>query len=275
MANSADDEGFSAPDADQGHPVQPAFNSARPSSSPTRSPTQGPGFSPRGDGLPAHPATEASQPQTADDAGGENTVTVTGEPRLGGAAGHGQAGSGDSPTATAPSPGSSEARYGRGVPGAARADVGRAGVSAEEVWRTGQLPARRPRHRPWRRWLGTALAAVLLIACGVAVYLRLHHTPLTVTGATITSQVKNGCAVDVTGRINTSGGAGTVAYQWVFTPQVTAPHPLSQSVTTGQSAVYVTVSVQGTGHGQATQQVTLQVLGPGQRSASTHVSISC
>ena len=80
----------------------------------------------------------------------------------------------------------------------------------------------------------------------------------------------------MTGRISTSGGAGTVSYQWVFTPQVAAPHPLSQSVTAGQSAVYVTVSDPGaTGHGQAAQQVTLQVLSPGQGSASTHVNISC
>jgi hypothetical protein len=49
----------------------------------------------------------------------------------------------------------------------------------------------------------------------------------------------------------------------------------SREVTAGQSAVYVTVSDQGTGHGQAAQQVTLQVLGPGQGSAITHVNISC
>jgi hypothetical protein len=116
---------------------------------------------------------------------------------------------------------------------------------------------------------------VLLIACGVVVYLRLHHAPLTVTGVAITSQVKNGCTVEVTGRISTSGGAGTVSYQWVVTPQVAPPRPLNQSVTAGQPAVYVTVSVQGTGRGQAAQQVTLQVLGPGQGSAAAHVNISC
>jgi hypothetical protein len=168
-------------------------------------------------------------------------------------------------------------RYGRGVPEATPAErpaTGGAGVSAEEVWRTGQLP-RRPPRRGRRGRAGSALTAALLIACGVVVYLRLHHAPLTVTGVAITSQVRNGCAVDVTGRISTSGGAGTVSYQWVFTPQAAAPQPLSQSVTAGQPAVYVTVSVQGTGHGQAAQQVTLQVLGPGQGSATAHVSISC
>jgi hypothetical protein len=115
----------------------------------------------------------------------------------------------------------------------------------------------------------------LLAAAGVLAYLRLHHAPLKVTGVAITSQVKDGCTVNVTGRIDTTGGAGTVSYQWVFTPQAAAPHPLTQSVTAGQTAVYVTVSDQGTSHGQAAQQVTLQVLGPGQGKASTHVNISC
>jgi hypothetical protein len=115
----------------------------------------------------------------------------------------------------------------------------------------------------------------LLIACGVVIYLRLHHAPFAVTGVAITAQVKNGCAVDVTGRIGTSGGAGTVSYQWVLTPQAAAPHPLSQSVTAGQSAVYVTISDQGSGQGQQAQQITLQVLGPGQGRASIHVVISC
>jgi hypothetical protein len=253
MPDPADDESFSGPDA-------------------TRTPTQGPLFSPHDEDSPAHPATEAAQPRPAGDAGRDHTATATGGPWPGGAAGHGRAGSQDSGTATAQSPGSAEVRYGRGVPGAAPA--GQADVSAEEVWRTGQLPARPPR-RGQRRLAGTALTAVLLIACGVVIYLRLHHAPLTVTGVAITSQAKNGCAVDVTGRISTNAGAGTVSYQWVFTPQVTAPQPLSQSVTAGQSAVYVTVSAQGTGHGQASQQVTLQVLGPGQGRASTHVNISC
>ena len=211
-------------------------------------------FSPGGDESPAHPATAAAQPRPAEDAGWEHTATATGGPWPGGAAGQGQV------------------RYSRGVPGAAPA--GQADVSAGEVWRTGRLPARPPRRGRWR-WAGTALTAVLLIACGVVVYLRLHHAPLAVTGVAITSQVKNGCAVDVTGRISTNGGSGTVSYQWVFTPQVTAPQPLSQSVTGGQSAVYVTVSDQGTGHGQTAQQVVLQVLGPGQGSAATHVNISC
>jgi hypothetical protein len=61
----------------------------------------------------------------------------------------------------------------------------------------------------------------------------------------------------------------------MFTPHATAPQMLSQSVTAGQPAVYVTFSDQGPAHGQFVQQVTLQVLGPGQGKASTHVDISC
>ncbi len=164
-------------------------------------------------------------------------------------------------------------RSGPGVAGTASAS--QAAISAGEVWRTGRLSGAPPRRGRWRRRAGAALTAALLAACGVVIYLRLHHVPLAVTGVAITSQVKNGCAVNVTGRISTTGGAGTVSYQWVFTPQVSPPQPLSQPVSAGQSAVYVTVSDQGTGHGQLAQQVTLQVLGPGQGSASTHVVFSC
>jgi hypothetical protein len=106
-------------------------------------------------------------------------------------------------------------------------------------------------------------------------FLRLHHAPLTVTGVAITPRALSGCSVDITGKIGTSGGAGTVSYQWMFMPQATAPHPLSQSVAAGQTAVYVTVSDQGPVHGHLVQQVTLQVLSPGQGRASTHVDISC
>lgn len=209
--------------------------------------------------------------------GWERTATASGGPRPGGAAAYGQAGPRDSPTGTVPGPGLAQVRYGPGVPEAlpaGQAAKGGAGASAEEVWRTGQFPAR-PARRGRRGRAGAALTAALLVACGVVVYLRLHHAPLTVTGVAITSQVKNGCTVDVTGRISTSGGAGTVSYQWMFTPQADPPRPLNQSVTAGQPAVYVTVPVQGTGHGQAARQVTLQVLGPGQGSATAHVDISC
>jgi hypothetical protein len=79
----------------------------------------------------------------------------------------------------------------------------------------------------------------------------------------------------VTGRIATNGSAGTVSYQWVFRPQTQAPQPLSQSVVAGQHAVYVTVAVEGQGHGSAVQKVTLDILGPGSGTASTAVNINC
>lgn len=245
---------------------------------PARTPTHGLGITPDRADSPAHPATEAARLGPTDEAGWERTSTTRGAPRSGGAVDRpGQAGQtepADPLSFPAQGPGLAEERFGPGVP-VSRPAASAAPASAEEVWRTGQLPRQPHQRGRWRRRAGAALTAALLIACGVVIYLRLHHTALAVTGVAITAQLKNGCAVDVTGRISTTGGPGTVTYQWVITPQATAPHPLSQSVTAGQSAVYVTVSDQGTGHGQRTQQVTLQVLGPGQGRASTHVDISC
>ena len=163
-------------------------------------------------------------------------------------------------------------RYGPGVP--ALGQVSAAVPTAEEVWRAG-LPGK-PR-RPWRprRLAGPALSVALLVASGVVIFLRLHHAPFGVTGVAITGQAKSGCTQDVTGRVSTTGGAGTISYQWVFTPQFAAPRPLSQSVAAGQTAVYVTAAVEGQGHGSAAQAVTLQVLGPERGSASAHVVLSC
>jgi len=163
-------------------------------------------------------------------------------------------------------------RYGPGVPAPGQAS--QAAPTAEQVWRT-ELPnaPRRPR-RP-RRLAGTALSVALLAASAAVIYLRLHHGPFGVTGVAITAQVKNGCTEDVTGRVGTTGAAGTVSYQWVFKPQLSAPRPLSQSVASGQSAVYVTAAVEGQGHGSLAQTVTLQVLGPGHGSASANVVLSC
>jgi hypothetical protein len=160
-------------------------------------------------------------------------------------------------------------RYGPGVP------PSQAGVSAEQVWRTGQMP--HPPRRPVRRrqWAGTALTVILLAAAGVLLFLRFHHAPFRVTGEAIVSQAKNGCSVNVTGRIVTNGSPGTVSYQWVFAPQQEAPQPQSDSVVSGQDSTYVTVAVQGQGHGTATYNVTLQVLGPNQGSTSTVVRVSC
>jgi len=166
-------------------------------------------------------------------------------------------------------PSSEVVRYGPGVP------VSQAGVTAEQVWRTGRLPE--PGRRPGRlrRVAGVALTVILLAAAGVVLFLRFHHAPFGVTGVAITQQTKTACGVDLTGRITTNGSAGTVSYQWVFRPQVQAPQPLNQSVTAGQHAAYVTVAVEGEGRGSASQTVTLQVLGPGTGTATTRVSVSC
>jgi hypothetical protein len=176
--------------------------------------------------------------------------------------------------AATPSPPTSEVlRYGPGVP------ESQAGAAAESVWRTGHRPEPPPRQqrlRRLRRLLGTALTVALLIAAGVVLWLRFFdHPPFRVTGADITDQVKTSCGMDVTARIDTNGSAGTVSYQWVFRPQTQAPQPLNQSVNAGQHAVYVTVAVEGRGHGSATQTVTLQVLGPDTATASRAVTISC
>jgi hypothetical protein len=164
-------------------------------------------------------------------------------------------------------------RYGPGVP------ASQAGVAAESVWRTGHRPGPPPRHarlRRMRRVLGSALTVILLIVAGLVVWLRFFdHPAFHVTEVRITQQTKTSCGVNVTGEIATNGSAGTVSYQWVFQPQTQAPQPLSQSVTAGQHDVFVTVAVQGQGHGSATQKVTLDVLGPDARTDSTDVTISC
>ena len=165
-------------------------------------------------------------------------------------------------------------RHGPGVPAAGAV----AATGAESVWRTGRQagppPGRRGLRRA-RRILGSALTLLLLAAAGVVLWLRFHHASFGVTGVAITQQTKTTCGVDVTGRISTNGSAGTVSYQWVFQPQTQAPQPLSQSVVAGQHSVYVTVAVEGQGHGSATQEVTLDVLGPGTGTASKKVSVSC
>jgi len=164
-------------------------------------------------------------------------------------------------------------RYGPGVP--AGPPARQPELSAERVWRTGQpeVPGRR-RRRPGRL-IGSALTVILLAASGIVLYLRIHHPPFHVTGVAISERTRVGCGVDVTGRIATNGAAGTVSYQWLFQPGLGPPQPLSQSVIAGQQAVFVTVAVEGSGHGRASQTVTLQVLGPDPTNASTAVVVSC
>jgi hypothetical protein len=164
-------------------------------------------------------------------------------------------------------------RHGPGVPVTVPGGPGE--PTAEEVWRSG-LPGGVPRRkRPLRRRFGPALTVVLFIAAIVVIYLRLHHAAFGVTGVAITKQVHNGCTTTLTGRISTTGGAGTVSYEWTFEPKLDASQPLSQSVAAGQSAVYVTAALAGQGHGSLTQTATLRTLGSRQASASAPVVISC
>jgi hypothetical protein len=163
-------------------------------------------------------------------------------------------------------------RHGPGVPVGAAA--GQAAPTAEQVWQAGP-PNAAPRGRRARRIASSVLSIALLVASGVVIFLRLHHGPFGVTGVAITGQARNGCTVDVTGRISTTGAAGTVSYQWIFSSQQAAPEPMSQSAAAGQPAVYVTAAIQGQSHGSVTQRVTLQVLGPGHGTASVPVTVSC
>jgi hypothetical protein len=165
-------------------------------------------------------------------------------------------------------------RYGPGVP--AIPPPGQPGLAAERVWHPGGT-ARPPSgwRKRWRRLASAALTVALLAASAVVLFARFHHPPFHVTTVAITHEAKDGCVVDVTGRIGTNGAAGTVSYQWLFRSDQQAPQPLNQSVAAGQRAVYVTVALEGSGQGTATQEATLQVLGPEFRSASADVPISC
>jgi hypothetical protein len=164
-------------------------------------------------------------------------------------------------------------RHGPGVP--AVPPAGRAALTAEHVWRDARPAGPSRRLARLRRVSGLTLTALLLAASGVLLYLRFHHAPFHVTGVAITRQEANGCGVDVTGQVTTNGSAGTVSYQWLFTPGAQPPQPLSQSVAAGQRNLDVTVAVQGQGQGSATQRVTLQVLGPDPMTATTTMTVSC
>jgi hypothetical protein len=165
-------------------------------------------------------------------------------------------------------------RYGPGVP--ATLPPGHAELTAERAWH-GTGPVRPPsrRRERWRRLASMALTIALLAASAVVLYVRFHHPPFHVTGVAITHQARNGCVVDVTGRVSTNGSAGTVSYQWLFRSGQQSPQPLNQSVAAGERAVYVTVTLQGSGHGSTSQEVTLQVLGPDFRADSAVAVISC
>jgi hypothetical protein len=169
-------------------------------------------------------------------------------------------------------------RIGPGVPAGPTAGpgAGQGAPTAEQVWRQG-LPAATPARNPaLRPIIGTVISVVLLIAAVAVIIARLHHPAFGVNGVSITGQTRQGCTMNVTGRIDTSGGSGAVSYEWMFQPQLSAPQALSQSVSAGQTAVYVTAAVEGRGHGSMAQTVTLRVLGPGTaRETSARVVVSC
>jgi hypothetical protein len=146
-------------------------------------------------------------------------------------------------------------RYGPGVPAALPA--GRAELTAERVWRAGRASGPSRRRVGVRRLFGPALTVILLAASGIVLHLRFQHAPFQVTGVVISQLPETGCGVDVTGQITTNGSSGTVSYQWLVGPQGQPPQPLSQSVAAGQHTAYVTVAVDGAGHGTASQSVTL------------------
>jgi len=239
------------------HPYQPDENA--------------PGYPPAADARGFLP-TEIEHPGPSPDGGSgyQVTYTATGEPAP--PYSPGRTGS-HTPGHAAPG---GLTRYGPGVPATPAASASHA---AERIWRSGhadQSPRRQPR-RPgrWRGRAGTALTVILLAASAVVLFMRFHHAPFHVTGVAIAPPTRNGCGVDVTAEISTNGAAGTVSYQWLFRPEGQAPQPLSKPVAAGQNAVYVTVAVQGSGHGTASRTVTLQVLGPDVRSASIPVTLRC
>jgi hypothetical protein len=221
---------------------------------------------PRRRDVPSHANPTVIRPQTPPNAGWREQPTV--DPAWN-APTPGYAPAPPPPAPPARQPASDLMRYGPGVP------PSQAGVSAEQVWRTGQMPE--PPRRPvrLRRLASLALTVLLLAAAGVLLFMRFHHGTFHVTGVKIISETTNGCAVNVTGQITTNGQPGTLSYQWVFTPQQGAPQPLSESVPSGQHDAFVTVAVQGQGQGSITQKVTLQVLGANQQSDSTVVRVSC
>jgi hypothetical protein len=230
-----------------------------------------PGYAPAADARGFLPTEiEHPYPSPGGGSGYRATYTGTGEPAPPYSPGR------TGPQPPGPAAPSGFTRYGPGVPVPPAASAPHA---AERIWRSGRTDqsSRRPGRGQgrWRGRAGAALTAILLAASAVVLFMRFHHAPFHVTGVTIAPPTRNGCGVDVTAKVSTNGAAGTVSYQWLFQPEGQAPQPLSKPAAAGQNAVYVTVAVQGSGHGTASRTVTLQVLGPDVRSASIPVTLRC
>ena len=150
-----------------------------------------------------------------------------------------------------------------------------AGLTAERIWRTGRPPEPPRRPARLRRWLGAALTIILLAASGVVLYLRFHHSPFHVTGVVI-SQRRERMRCQ---RHRADHHQRLVRDDLlpVAIPARPATAPAAQPVraVAGQHAVFVTVAVEGQGHGSVSQTVTLQVLGPNKGAASTAVVVRC
>lgn len=112
------------------------------------------------------------------------------------------------PTASAAHP-AEIIRHGPGLLSSSPARQARS--ASRDVWHTGQLPAPLRRRRRVGRLAAGALAELFLTAAGVALYVQFRHAPLQVTCVAITQKTRDGCAVDVTGRIATNGLARTVS----------------------------------------------------------------
>ena len=244
------------------HPGQPDENAHgyRPASA-------APGYAPAADARGFLPTEiEHPYPSPGGGSGYRATYTGTGEPAPSYSPGR------TGPQPPVPAAPGGFTRYGPGVPATPAASAPHA---AERIWRSGHADQSPRRPGRWRGLAGAALTVILLAASAVILFTRLHHVPFHVTGVAIAPPTRNGCGVDVTAEVSTNGAAGTVSYQWLFQPEGQAPRPLSKPAAAGQNAVYVTVAVQGSGHGTASRTVTLQVLGPDVRSASIPVTLRC
>jgi hypothetical protein len=169
------------------------------------------------------------------------------------------------------SPAAGIVRYGPGVP--VDLSVGQGGRTVEHIWRGGKPPA--PTRSRLRRIGGWALSAVLIATSGILLFLRYYSPPLHVTAVTVTTHDATGCQVDLTAHVTTNGGAGAITYQWLFEPDEQPATTLRQSVSRGQHAADLTMTVDSGGHGTVSQTAILQILSPNRRTASIPVALTC